>query len=81
MKQTTKEQALKLIESINARSMQKYELRIGGEKDMAQSWELYVSTRDGRNRCKIADGNFLLIGSLINTLAEIHHIAHSRIYF
>lgn len=81
MKQETKHQALDLIERINTRSMQKYELSIIGERDLANSWALYVSTYDGRNKCKIADGNFLLIGRIINILAEIHGIAHSRIYF
>ena len=52
-----------------------------GERDLRKSWTLYVSTYKGENKCKIADGNYYLIGKLINTLAEIHDIAHSRIYF
>ncbi len=74
-------EAYDLIGSINSRSMQKYELSIIGEKDLRKSWTLYVSTYNGENKCKIADGNYVLIGRLINTLAEIHDISHSRIYF
>lgn len=81
MIEDTIRQAYDLIERINVHSMQRYELSIIGERDLRKSWTLYVSTYKGENKCKIADGNYLLIGKLINTLAEIHDIAHSRIYF
>ena len=77
----TIKQAHNLIERINARSMQRYELSIIGERDLRKSWTLYVSAYNGENKYKIADGNFVLIGKLINTLAEIHDIADSRIDF
>ena len=81
MIEETIKQAHNLIERINARSMQRYELSIIGERDLIKSWTLYVSAYNGENKYKIADGNFLLISKLINTLAEIHDIADSRIYF
>ena len=77
----TIKQAHNLIERINARSMQRYELSIIGERDLRKSWTLYVSAYNGENKYKNADGNFVLIGKLINTLAEIHDIADSRIDF
>lgn len=74
--------AFDLVNRINARSMQTYELRIGGERDMAQSWALYVSNFDDRDdhRCIIANGNWISIARIINALAEIHDIAYTRIY-
>ena len=72
-------QAVDLIERINKRSMQRYELHIIGERDMLQSWALYVSTYNGANKCKVVDGNFVLVARIINTLAEIHDIAYTRI--
>ena len=74
--------AFDLVERINARSFQSYELIIGGERNMAQSWALYVSNFDGRDehRCKIAVGNWLHIARIINALAECHDIAYTRIY-
>lgn len=72
-------EAKELIERINARSMQHYELYIGGERDMRKSWTLYVSEYNGRNKCKIVDGNWYPVSQIINILAHIHGFEHTRI--
>jgi hypothetical protein len=73
--------AKQIINKINERSLQRYEL-IAEHTNVInlKSWSLYVEDLHGNNRCKIADGNYLLIARLINTLAEIHDIADSRVY-
>jgi hypothetical protein len=75
------EKAKQIINKINERSLQKYEL-IAEQTNVInlKSWALYVEDLHGDNRCKIADGNYSLIAKLINSLAEIHDIADSRVY-
>lgn len=77
--ENTIRQAKDLIERINARSMQHYELVISGERDMRKSWTLYVSTFNGENKCKVVDGNMWPVSQIINILADIHGIAHTRV--
>ena len=79
MERTIRE-AKDLIERINARSMQHYELRVDGERDLRKSWTLYVSTYDGKNKCKVVDGNWLPVSQIINLLAGIHGISHTRVW-